>query len=235
MQNLQFSQIYSLINHPRSRVLPTSNHLCTAMTAASTALNLYDIVYLILPYLCDDGFPKDLLFLQRMNSTWRAVIQNTSKLQKSLWLTKGPTKQHSQELYDTATKLPILPKRLLWVYSTELQEIVGLYSSLTSVQNLYCDGRASCLDMRLVESNLSVRLTYQAPQISGQVRYSLGICNTIRKAIQVVARSYRDWGYPEHFEREFFAFAFDWDYDGLLVTLVEVRFGDNWTGALKVL
>lgn len=92
------------------------------MTAASTALNTYDIVVLILPYLCDDGFPKDLLFLQRVNTTWRAVVGNSSKLQQSLFLTEPPTKPFSRMAFQSATKLHVLLKSLICVYDTKLQE-----------------------------------------------------------------------------------------------------------------
>ena len=86
--------------------------------------------------------------------------------------------------------------------------------------------------MRLVESNLSLLLTYQAPQLSRQC-YCLGGCNTIWTATQVVIRSYRWWYCSEEFDQEFIAFSFDWNSKGLYVKLVEARFGDNWTEVLR--
>lgn len=60
------------------------------MSAASRALNTYDIVVLILSYLCNDSFLKDLVFPQRVNTAWRAVFLKSSELQSSLWLTEVP-------------------------------------------------------------------------------------------------------------------------------------------------
>ena len=204
------------------------------MTAVSTALNTYDIVVLILPYLCHDGFPKDLLFLQRVNTTWRAVIQNSPKLQRSLWPTRGPAEPYTRRSFKNTAKLSIHLKSLIWVYSTKLQKIVGLYRSPSSVRNLYCEGRASCLDMRLTEANKGVLLTHQLRQLEARQRWCRGPCNTVGEAVQIVARSYGEWYYLAKGDQKLVAFGFEWDYPGLLVKVREVQLGGEWTEALKV-
>lgn len=202
------------------------------MSAASRALNTYDIVVLVLPCLCDDGYLKDLLFLQGVNTTWRAVILHSSQLQISLWLTELPAKRRNLATSQAAIKLPVLSQRLIWVYGGKLKKVVGLYSSLSSSHNLYCDAGASCLDMRLVKSNLSMPFWYQAGEEWGRPIGLQSCCNTIRGATNHITTDYKKRHHETIFRRYFIAFDLNWYRSGIIWRLLEVRRGgDSWTKA----
>ncbi|KAI4130310.1 MAG: hypothetical protein LQ347_003432 [Umbilicaria vellea] len=193
-----------------------------AFSAAQRALNIYEIAELVLLHAAHERPLTELLLLQRTCSIWHSIIRRCLVLGKAP-LDKPVRYYHSQsyrERVEHTLKIDI--SALLWIYDPILQDIQGVVRKEVP-PNLYCDGKASCLDLRLVPPGVKLPVFWRPDRYAHNLDLREG-CETVREVLQAIAIQLRRM--PELGIDESAAIPF---------TLVYDTFGDGEKAVLEVL
>ena len=163
-----------------------------SLSAAQRALGIYEIVELVLSHISTHGhFPNALLFLQRTCTTWRAVISR-SFISRGILLLEHPIPGsfHLPQLVlaypkcSYSSSVEYRYRQLLWVYDSDSHKFSGLHSPAKGFKDVFCEGRASCLDLLLVAPSAPLPVCWFLYSVGcGKfVRVELGAYKTMRRA-----------------------------------------------------